>query len=135
MSRRTLAFCVSLLLPMFGSGCYTIHHAYHGDKLLTNGPGLDRPTKVVRHFEASDRQFFWIHGGIPTGAPLNGLALAAKEAGDHPGVVNLKLKEGQRFTDLLITHIPCILGVVCGTWSTWIEGDVVDYADAPTETN
>ena len=131
MKRRMLAVCVSLLLPMVGSGCYTIHHVYHGDKLLTNGPGLDRPTKVVRHFKASDRQFFWIHGGIPTGEPLNGLALAAKQAGDHPGVVNLKLKDGQGFVDLLITHIPCVLGVVCGTWSTWVEGDVVDFADAP----
>jgi hypothetical protein len=131
MKRRSLEWSLALLLPMFGSGCYTVHHAYHGDKLLTNGPGLDRPTKVVRHFEVSDRQFFWIHGGIPTGEPLNGLELAAQQAGEHPGVVNLTLKEGQGFSDLLITHVPCLLGIVCGTWSTWVEGDVVEFSDAP----
>jgi hypothetical protein len=119
---------VALLLPIFGSGCYTVRHAYHGDKLLTNGAGLDRPTRVVRHFEQHDRQFFWIHGGIPTGEPLNGLAMAAAEAGEHPGVVNLELKEGQNFADLFYTHVPCLLGIVCGTWSTWVEGDVVEYA-------
>ena len=27
--------------------------------------------------------------------------------------------------------VPCILGFVCGTWSTWVEGDVVEYVDAP----
>ena len=131
MRRRALALCLTLLMPMVGSGCYTIHHAYHGEKLITNGPGLDRPTKVVRHFEADDRQFFWIHGGIPTGEPLNGLELAAAQAGEHPGVVNLKLDEGQGLVDLAITHVPCILGIVCGTWSTWVEGDVVEYLDAP----
>ena len=131
MKRHSLAWSLALLLPTFGSGCYTVHHAYQGEKVLTNGPGLAQPTKVVRHFSASDRQFFWIHGGIPTGEPLNGLELAAKQAGDHPGVVNLKLKEGQDFTDLMITHVPCLLGIVCGTWSTWVEGDVVEYVDAP----
>jgi hypothetical protein len=127
MRRRFRLVALALLLPTFGSGCYTVHHAYHGDKILTNGPGLERPTKVVEHFEAHDRQFFWIHGGIPTGEALNGLELAAQQAGEHPGVVNLKLKEGQGFTDLLITHVPCLLGIVCGTWSTWVEGDVVEY--------
>jgi len=125
--RRILA--VLLLLPMVGTGCYTVHYAYDGDKLLTNGPGLDRPTQVVRHFEAHDRQFFWIHGGIPTGEPLNALELAANEAGDHPGVVNLKVKDGQNVLDLFYTHVPCLLGIVCGTWSTWAEGDVVEYTD------
>jgi len=127
MRRRSRLWAVALLLPTFGSGCYTVHHAYHGEKILTNGPGLEQPTRVVRHFEAHDRQFFWIHGGIPTGEPLNGLALAAQQADGHAGVVNLKVEEGQGFTDLLITHVPCILGIVCGTWSTWVEGDVVDY--------
>jgi hypothetical protein len=127
-----LALSVALLLPMVGSGCYTIQHGYSGEKLITNGPGLDQPTRIVRHFEASERQFFWIHGGIPTGKPLNGLELAAEQTGPHPGVVNLKLKEGQGFTDLLITHVPCLLGIVCGTWSTWVEGDVVEYTAVPT---
>jgi hypothetical protein len=130
MTRRSLALSVALLLPTFGSGCFTVHHMYHGEKYLTNGAGLERPTRVVRHFEASDRQFFWLHGFVPTGEPLNGLALAAAEAGDHAGVVNLKLKEGQNLTDLLITHVPCILGFVCGTWSTWVEGDVVEYVES-----
>ena len=127
MRKRSRLWAVALLLPTFGSGCYTVHHAYHGDKLLTNGAGLDRPTKIVRHFEAHDRQVFWIHGGIPTGEPLNGLELAARQAGPHPGVVNLKVKEGQGMADLFYTHVPCLLGIVCGTWSTWVEGDVVEY--------
>jgi hypothetical protein len=29
-------------------------------------------------------------------------------------------------TDTLITHIPCVLSLLCGTWSVWVEGDVAD---------
>jgi hypothetical protein len=116
-------------LPLL-AGCFTVQHAYTGAKPITNGPGLDRPTRVVKHFEAHDRQFFWLHGGVPVGKPLNGLALAGEQIGDHAGVVNLELRDGQSFFDMAVTHVPCLLSLLCGTWSTWAEGDVVDYLPA-----
>jgi hypothetical protein len=110
------------------AGCFTVRHAYDGDKLLTTDPAPPgREVKVVRHFSAHDRQFFWIHGGFPVGEPLNAAALAAEEVGDHDAAVNLKISDGQDITDLLISHVPCVLTLICGTWSAWAEGDVVDY--------
>jgi hypothetical protein len=129
MSRiRSLALAV--VLPALGTACFTVHHQYAGEKLLTNGAGLDRPTRVVRHFSEHDRQFFWLHGGVPTGKPLNALQMAADQAGPHPGVVNLVVKDGQDLPDILITHVPCLLSLLCGTWSAWAEGDVVEYTGA-----
>jgi hypothetical protein len=127
MTRTIQLLGLCLTLPVFGSACFTVNHRYAGEKILTNGSGLEQPTRVVRHFEAHDRQFFWLHGGVPTGEPLNALAMAAEQAGPHPGVVNLVVKDGQDLADILITHIPCVLSLVCGTWSAWAEGDVVDY--------
>ncbi len=126
---RALRLLVLLpLLPMLG--CFTVRHEYTGEKLLTAGPTLDgRAVKKVRHFEVHDRQFFWLHGGYGVGEDLNGAALAAREAGSHPGVVNLKLSDGQNIVDMGISHIACVLTLFCGTWSVWVEGDVVDYAD------
>jgi len=113
------------------AGCFTVRHAYDGDKLLTTDPAPPgRAVKIVRHFSAHDRQFFWIHGGFPVGEPLNAAALAAKEADGHDAVVNLKIYDGQNITDLLISHVPCVLTLICGTWSAWAEGDVVDYMPA-----
>ena len=121
---RTLRWL--LVLPLLG--CFTVRHEYDGDKLLTTGPTLDgRSVTKVRHFEVHDRQFFWIHGGFPVGEPLNAAALAAKQAEGHDAVVNLKIYDGQNLTDLLISHVPCVLTLICGTWSAWAEGDVVDY--------
>lgn len=37
----------------------------------------------------------WLHGGVPTGEPLNALRMAAEQAGPHSGVVNLKVHDGQ----------------------------------------
>ena len=42
--------------------------------------------------------------------------------------MNLKIDDGQNITDLLISHVPCVLTLICGTWSAWAEGDVVDYS-------
>ena len=126
--------CSQLLLApvlaaaALSTACFTVQHTYGGDKILTNGAGLAEPTRVVRHFEAHDRQFFWLHGGVPTGKPLNALDMAAAEAGPHPAVVNLVVKDGQDLADILITHVPCLLSMLCGTWSAWAEGDVVDYS-------
>jgi hypothetical protein len=128
MLRRNLRRLVPVLcIPLLAGGCFTVQHAYTGAKPMTNGPGLEQPTRVVKHFEVRDRQFFWFHGGVPVGEPLNGLALAGGQIGDHAGVVNLELRDGQDFLDVAVTHIPCLLSLLCGTWSTWAEGDVVDY--------
>lgn len=128
MRTRTLA--LALVASTLGTACFTVRHQYAGEKLLTNGPGLEQPTRVVRHFSEHDRQFFWLHGGVPTGQPLNSLQMAADQAGPHPGVVNLVVKDGQDLADILITHVPCLLSVLCGTWSAWAEGDVVEYTGA-----
>jgi hypothetical protein len=127
MLRRFQTLALALVVPALGSACFTVNHRYAGEKILTNASGLEQPTRVVRHFEAHDRQFFWLHGGVPTGKPLNALAMAAEQAGPHPGVVNLKLQDGQDLADILITHVPCLLSMLCGTWSAWAEGDVVEY--------
>lgn len=120
---------ISLLLALVPlTGCFSVRHAYSGDKLLTTDPAPPgRGVRLVRHFSAHDRQFFWIHGGFPVGEPLNAAALAAKQAEGHDAVVNLKIYDGQNITDLLISHVPCVLTLICGTWSAWAEGDVVDY--------
>ncbi len=119
---------VLLLAALPLAGCFTVRHSYHGDKLLTTDPAPPgRRVQVVRHFEAHDRQFFWLHGGVPVGEPLNAAALAAKQAEGHDAVVNLRISDGQNITDLLISHVPCVLTLICGTWSAWAEGDVVDY--------
>jgi len=128
---RTLALLLAVVLS---SGCFTVRHSYDGDKFLTGDPSVPGvPLRVVGHFEAHDRQFFWLHGGLPRGEPLNGAALAAAEAEGHAGVVNLSLRDGQNFTDAFITHIPSILSLLCGTWSVWVEGDVVDTVDVVSE--
>lgn len=114
-----------LIIPL--AGCFSVRHAYDGPKILTSAPSVDGLTaRKVSHFKVQDRQFFWLHGGIPVGDPLNGAALAAAQAGDHDAVVNLRLSDGQDFGDVFITHIPCVLSLLCGSWSVWVEGDVVD---------
>ena len=64
-----------------------------------------------------------------TGCATQETALAASQIGDHDGVVNLRLRDGQDLTDTLISHVPCVLTLFCGTWSTWAEGDVVDFEE------
>jgi hypothetical protein len=114
-----------LLLPLVG--CFTVRHEYGGNKLLTSAPEVEGyEVQKVRHFERHDRQFFWLHGGIHVGEDLNGAKLAAAEIGSHDAVVNLQLRDGQSLADTFITHIPCVLSLLCGTWSVWVEGDVVD---------
>jgi len=114
-----------LLLPL--AGCFTVRHEYRGHKLLTSAPTVEGyRVKKVKHFELHDRQFFWLRGGIHTGEDLNGAELGASEIGRHDAVVNFRLRDGQNLTDTLITHIPCILSLLCGTWSVWVEGDVAD---------
>ena len=125
--RRFLA----LGLALVASGCFTVRHTYDGPKVMTSDPEIPGiPAHKVAHFKLRDRQFFWIHGGFPVGEPLNGAALAASQIGNHDGVVNLRIKDGQDLTDAFISHIPCILTLVCGTWSVWAEGDVVDFQEA-----
>ena len=134
MRRLAASLALVAALPL-AAGCFTVTHRYTGPMPLTNAPGLERPSRVVRHFEAHDRQFFWLHGGFPVGEPLNALALAAEEAESHDGVVNLHVRDGQNWLDILITHGPCVLSMLCGTWSAWAEGDVVDYTRAAPATS
>ena len=68
-----------LVLPL--CGCFTVRHAYDGDRLLTSAPDVEGyQVRHVRHFEGHDRQFFWLHGGVPAGRDLNGAEQAAREA-------------------------------------------------------
>jgi hypothetical protein len=122
----------SLLLALATTACFAVRHTYQGDKFLTADATPDgAPVTKVRQFRAHDRQFFWLHGGIPVGKDLNGAELAAAEAGPHDGVVNLRLSDGQDFADMAITHVFCVLSILCGTWSVWAEGDVVDVEEMP----
>jgi hypothetical protein len=117
-----------LLLPLVG--CFTVRHRYSGDKVLTSASTVEgRTGPTVRHFDVHDRQFFWLHGGFPVGEDLNAAALAAREAGAHDAVVNLRLADGQDLVDMGVTHVLCVLSLLCGTWSTWAEGDVVDFVE------
>lgn len=125
---RVLALAsVLLLLP----GCFTVRHDYHGEKILTSAATVaGQPVHKLRHFKSHDRQFFWLHGGVPVGEPLNGAELAAREIGSHDAIVNLRLRDGQNLVDAFITHVPCALSLLCGTWSVWAEGDVADLGEA-----
>lgn len=122
---------LALLLVLPLSGCFSVRHTYEGDRVLTSAPTIEGyEARTVEHFELHDRQFFWLHGGFPVGEDLNGAELAARQIGRHDAVVNLQLRDGQDLADTLITHIPCVLSLLCGTWSVWVEGDVADLEDA-----
>jgi hypothetical protein len=113
------------------SACFSVRHSYRGEKFLTAAPQVPgvRAVKVVRHFARQDRQFFLVHGAVPLGPPLNGAALAAREIGEHDGVVNLRIRDGQDIADLAVSHGPCVLQLLCGMWSVWVEGDVVEFVE------
>jgi hypothetical protein len=121
---------LAVLIPLVG--CFTVRHSYDGPLILTSDASVEgREMRTVRHFEARDRQFFWLHGGYPVGEDLNGAELAAAQAEGHDAVVNLHLTDGQDFRDVVITHVPCLLSLLCGTWSVWVEGDVADFQEVP----
>ena len=121
-----------LLAALGGSGCYQARHAYAGPKLLTTGPGVGTEARVVRHFRDHDRQLFLAYGLVPLGEPANGAELAAKAVGEHDGAVNLRLSDGQDLLDMFVSNILCVASVLCGTWSVWAEGDVVEIT-GPSE--
>ncbi len=121
---RRLALCTALIL--LGTGCFQTRYFYEGPKVLTTGPALDRPTEVVGHFKAHDRGFYLLYGLIPIGEPVNGAALAAEQVGDHDGAINLQFSDGQDTVDMLVSNLACVLSILCGTWSVWAEGDVVN---------
>ena len=125
-------FRASVALLCLGmSGCFSVRHTYDGPKFLTPDARVEgHAARKVEHFAVHDRQFFLFHGGVPIGDDLNGAELAASQIGGHDGVVNLRLSDGQDFADVFITHIPCVLSLLCGTWSVWAEGDVVDLEEA-----
>jgi hypothetical protein len=130
MPRFREYFLIPLLGCLLGTGCFTVRHAYDGELILTSDPDIPGfQATPVRHFAVRDRQFFWLHGGYPVGEPLNGAALAAREAAGHSAVVNLRIRDGQDLADIAITHGACLLSLLCGTWSAWAEGDVVDLTE------
>jgi len=116
-----------LLAALWATGCFSVRHSYTGDKVMTSDAEIPGYRAIpVSHFRVHDRQFYWLHGGIPVGEPLNGAELAAREIASHDAVVNLRLYDGQDLIDSGVTHIACVLSLLCGTWSVWVEGDVVD---------
>jgi hypothetical protein len=125
MKTLGLSLCVLAL-----SACFSVRHGYRGEKFLTAAPEVPGVKTVkLRHFALQDRQLFLIHGAVPLGSPLNGAALAAREVGEHAGVVNLRIREGQDVMDVAVSYGACILQLLCGTWSVWVEGDVVELAE------
>jgi hypothetical protein len=109
------------------TGCYQIHHGYDGPMRLTTSPALAGETEMVRRLEEHDRQFFWILGLIPVGERANGAELLAHAADGHDAVVNVQISDGQDPLDLLVSNTVCLLSLLCGSWSVWAEGDVVDF--------
>jgi hypothetical protein len=129
LSSHRIALAATLALTL-ASGCFSVRHAYDGDKLLTSDPDVPGyRQQSVRHFAVHQRRFYWIHGGYPVGPIPNGAQMAANEVGDHGGVVNLRIREGQDLRDLAISHVACVLTIFCGSWSVWTEGDVVDFQE------
>ena len=125
--RPVLAALGLLLLP----GCFQARYAYDGPKLLTTADSLGTEASVVRRFEAHDRGFYWLFGRIPHSEPVNGAELAAREVGEHDGAINLRFSDGQDLVDAFVSQVICVFGVLCGSWSVWAEGDVVDLVGPP----
>jgi len=128
---RLLSLCV-FATGLSGCAFYSTIYAYDGSKLLTTGPGLGAQARVVGRFEEHDRQFYLLYGLLPVGERVNGAELAAHALGDHDAGINLRMSDGQNLVDMLISYIPCVAGLLCGTWSTWVEGDIVDL-DGPRD--
>jgi len=122
---------VGLLAALVQTGCFQVHYAYDGPKLLTTAPGVGTRARVVRHFEVHRRQFYWLFGLVPVGERVNGAEIAAAEAGGADGVVNLELADGQDLLDYAISNGLCLLQLLCGSWSVWVEGDVVELVGPP----
>ncbi len=126
----SLALLLSVLAAVLpGCAFYSTVYSYDGPKFLTTAPGLGAEARVVGRFEEHDRQFYLLYGLFPMGTRVNGAQLAADALGDHDAAVNLKMSDGQNLADMLITYFPCLLSLLCGTWSTWVEGDIVDLAE------
>ncbi len=122
--RRLAALAAAAALGL-ATGCYQAHHAYNGPKLLTTGAGLGTRVEHVRHFRVQERQLYVLYGLVPVGSRKNGAAMAAEAAGEYDGVVNLRLADGQDLLDMAFSNLVCGLGILCGSWSVWAEGDVV----------
>jgi hypothetical protein len=119
---RRLHILAVLLVFGIGSGCYTVKHRYSGPVVITNAKSVEGKRKVVKHFKKHDRQVFWLFGLVGSGEPLNGIKLAAAEARPEQAIVNFRLKDGMSTGDAFLDGL---IGIV-GTYSVWIEGDVVE---------
>lgn len=120
-----------VLAGLLQTGCFQVRYAYDGPKLLTTAPGIGTRARVVRHFDVQQRQFYWLLGLVPVGERVNGAEIAAREARGADGVVNLQLADGQDLLDYAISNGLCLLQLLCGSWSVWVEGDVVELAGPP----
>ena len=125
MGRRIAAGALCIFL----SGCFQTHYSYNGPKRLTTASKLEVETKKIGNFEAHDRGFYLFYGLIPIGNRVNGAELAAESVGEHDGAVNLRFSDGQDFVDMLISNVPCLFSLLCGSWSVWARGDVVDIVE------
>ncbi|MDP3939159.1 MAG: hypothetical protein Q8R92_13625 [Deltaproteobacteria bacterium] len=110
-----------LLVALLCSGCYTVRHKYSGPVTITNAKEVEGKPHIVKHFKKHDRQVFWLFGLAGSGEPLNVLKLAAEEARPDQAIVNFRLKDGMSTGDAFLDGL---IGIV-GTYSVWIEGDVV----------
>ena len=119
--RRITWLAITLMLFIEG-GCYTVRHSYDGPIIITNAKEIEGKTKVVKHFKKHDRQVFWLFGLVGSGQKLNGTKLAAEEAGPDQAIVNFRLKDGMSTGDAFLDGL---IGIV-GTYSVWVEGDVVE---------
>jgi len=119
---RWMTWLTITLALLAGSGCYTVRHEYTGPIIITNAKQVEGKTKVVKHFKKHDRQLFWLFGLVGSGQKLNGITLAAEEAGPNQAIVNFRLKDGMSTGDAFLDGL---VGIV-GTYSVWIEGDVVE---------
>ena len=117
--RRLVTLSMVLL---FSLGCYTVQHKYDGPIIITNAKEIQGKTNVVKHFKKHDRQVFWLFGLVGSGEKLNGIKLAAEEAGPNQGIVNFRLEDGMSTGDAFLDGL---IGIV-GTYSVWIEGDVIE---------
>lgn len=124
--RQLLAALALLGLALPGCAFYSTVYSYDGPKILTTAPGLGDEARVVGRFQEHDRQFYLLYGLFPVGTRVNGAQLAADALGEHDAAINLKMSDGQNLADMFITYLPCVMGLLCGSWSTWVEGDVVD---------
>jgi hypothetical protein len=131
---RAVALIAVLAAALPGCAFYSTVYSYDGPKMLTTAPGLGGEARVVGRFAEHERQFYLFYGLLPLGHRVNGARMAADALGEHDAAINLRMSDGQDALDMVVSYVPCLLGLLCGTWSTWVKGDIVDLTGPPGET-